>query len=606
MKSVRQNIKDREKAFKRQRIRVFIFLIALELFFCFLIYRMFSLQCIKKDDYQNKIGDQQTAHLNMGAKRGDIYDRNFQPLAIKLKSYSLYADPSNLRDWESASQSLCSILDMPKDEILGKFRSSNYFAWLKRQLDSEVANQIRSMKMRGLAFIEEGKRFYPKGSLAAHVIGFAGVDNVGLEGVEKAYDQYIRGNSQKFKSRRDRKGRNLDPKAAGYDNITIGYDVVLTIDEVMQNIVENALQEACNKTGAVGGSVILMDPRTGEILALANYPTYDLNKAFSADEDHRRNRAIRDLYEPGSVFKVVTAAAALNENIVKPQDMIDCEGGAYTVSGRTINDVHSYNLLTFSQVLEKSSNIGITKVASRLGAEKLYKYIEAFGFNDKTGLDLSEISGFVRPLDKWTKYSMTSIPYGQELSASALHTLCSINAVANDGVIMKPFIVRGIMGQGVMNGGKDDKGLKLISQTPQFSEADFAIQFSPEQYRNPISAKTAATMTEILTKAVDDGTGKLAKVDGYKVAGKTGTAQKASSRGGYMPGKYVGSFAGFLPADNPQISMIVVIDEPKGVHTGGAVACPVFSQIATQVMQYLNLGHRFYVSNKKQSEEGRK
>lgn len=600
MKSLRQNIKDRDKSLKRQRIRVFIVLIFLELFFGFLIYRMSSLQFVNKDDYRDKIGDKHITRFNIGAKRGDIYDRNLQPLAIKLKSYSLYADPSNLKDWNSAAQSLCSIVGIPKDEIISKFKSSNYFAWLKRQLHSDVAKQIRSMKISGLGFIEEGKRFYPKGRLACHLIGFAGLDNIGLEGVEKAYNQYILGNAQEIKTKRDRRGRNLKPREVGYDDITVGYDVVLTIDEVIQNIVEDALQDACVKSEAIGGSVILMDPGTGEILALANYPTYDLNQAFSADDDHRRNRAIRDLYEPGSVFKIVTAAAALNENLFTPQEQIDCEGGVYKIDGRTVHDVHSYNLLPFSQVLEKSSNIGITKIASRLGAEKLYHYIKAFGFDDETGLDLSETSGFVRPLDQWTNYSMTSIPYGQEISISSLHMLCAMNAIANNGVIMKPFIVRGVMKQ-----NKEDieqnSGLKLIGQNTQISGSDFAIQFSPEHSRTPISAKTAKVMTEILAGVVDDGTGKEAKVDGYRVAGKTGTAQKASSKGGYMPGKYVSSFAGFLPADKPQISMIVVIDEPKGVHTGGAVACPVFSQIATQVMQYLSLGQRFYVSMNKQA-----
>lgn len=605
MKSQRQNIKDRDKAFKRQRIRVFILLVFMELFFGFLMYRMFSLQCINKDEYLKKIGDQHVSSFSIVAKRGNIYDRNLQPLAIKLKSYSLFADPSNLTNWDEAAQALCSILDLSKDEIMRKLKSSNYFVWLKRQLESDVANQIRSMKIRGLAFREEGNRFYPKGSLAAHVVGFAGVDNLGLEGVEKAYDQYIRGMAQEIKTLRDRKGRDLKPQKVGYDDFTVGYDVVLTIDEVVQNIVEDALQKACDEWQAAGGSVIVMDPKTGEILALANFPSYDLNQAFSSDNDHKRNRAIRDLYEPGSVFKIVTAAAALNENLFTPQDRFNCEGGVYTINGRTIHDTHSYDILTLSEVVQKSSNIGITKVASRLGAEKLYNYIEAFGFNGKTGIDLSETPGFVRPLDKWTNYSMASVPYGQEISVTSLQMLCAINAIANGGIMMKPFIVRGIMSHDAVDGIQGENGgnsgLKLLSQKSQVTEADFAIQFSPEQAKNPISAKTAGIMTEILTGVVEDGTGKEAKVDGYEVAGKTGTAQKSSNKGGYIPGKYIGSFAGFLPADRPQISMIVIIDEPKGIHTGGAVACPVFSEIATQVMQYLNLGQRFYVSGSKQS-----
>jgi len=469
---------------------------------------------------------------------------------------------------------LSAILDVPEEEILQKLQASNrYFIWLKRQLADQTADKVRSLGLRGLGFKEEEKRFYPKGSLAAHVIGFVGLDNTGLDGIERAYDSYMRGLFRKLVSQKDRRGRDLTPREIGYDETTRGYDVVLTIDEVVQHITEKQLRLACERWQAKSGSVIIMNPRTGEILALANYPTYDLNRAFSASDYYKRNRAIRDLYEPGSAFKIVTAAAAINENSVTMEEQIDCENGEYESDGYTIHDLGKYEQLTFSKVVEHSSNIGIVKVASRLGDKCLYSYIKAFGFTEKTGVDLSERAGFVRPPEDWTRRSMAAVPFGHEIAVTPLQMLCSTNAVANDGVMMKPFIVKAIM-----------DGRRTLTE------------FSPEASRSPISSRTARIMRTILTRAVEDGTGKNAKIYGYKVAGKTGTAQKASAEGGYLSGKYVSSFAGFLPADDPAMSMIVVIDEPQGSYTGSVVACPVFREIAAQVMQYLMVGQRSYVA----------
>jgi cell division protein FtsI (penicillin-binding protein 3) len=336
---------------------------------------------------------------------------------------------------------------MSQEEILRRLESNNYFVWLKRQLPDQVADRIKSLEFRGLAFKEEEKRLYPKGSLAAHIIGFVGLDNIGLDGIEKTYDSYMRGNFQELVSQKDRKGRDLTPREIGYDEPARGYDVVLTIDEVIQHTAEEELRRACEKWQAKSGSVIIMNPKTGEILALANYPTYDLNQAFSTSDDHKRNRAIRDLYEPGSAFKIVTAAAAINENVVTMEERIDCENGVYQTDGYTIHDLGGYERLTFSEIVERSSNIGIVKVASRLGSRRLYSYIEAFGLTGKTGIDLSERVGFVRPPELWTKRSMAAISFGHEIAITPLQILCSANAVANDGVIMKPFIVRAIVRQ---------------------------------------------------------------------------------------------------------------------------------------------------------------
>jgi cell division protein FtsI (penicillin-binding protein 3) len=469
---------------------------------------------------------------------------------------------------------------MSRERILRKLEKldpeTTRFVWLKRQLSDQVADKIRSLGFEGLKFREEGKRFYPKGALGAHIIGFVGVDNIGLDGIEKAYDSYMQGDLQEFVIQKDRKGRALIPRGIGYDERTSGYDVVLTIDEVIQHIAEKELRIACKRWEARGGSVIIMNPGTGAILALANYPTYDLNKASSIDDSYKRNRAIRDLYEPGSFFKIVTAAAVINEHLVTPEEQIDCENGVYEFDGYTIHDAGKHNRITFSEVVEQSSNIGIIKVASRLGDKRLYDYIQAFGLTGKTGVDLAERGGFVRPLEQWTKRSMVAVPFGHEIAITSLQALCSANIIANDGVMMKPYIVQAIM---------DDR--------------ETLIEFSPQEGRTPISRETARVMKQILTRAVENGTGMNARVYGYKVAGKTGTAQKASGEGGYMPGKYVSSFTGFLWGKDMMISMIVVIDEPRGTHTGGAVACPVFSRIGTQVMQYLTIGQRSYAAGMK-------
>ncbi len=559
---------------RNQRVRIITLLILIELSFVFLIYRLVSLQYIRSDEFKQKAEVQHQKSVKIRAKRGNVYDTKYRPLAINVKSYSLYMDPSIVHDEKSIIQTLSDILDITPKDILLKLDPNKRFVWIKRQLPDNVAEKIRSLGYNCLGFEEEEKRFYPKGSLAAHIIGFVGLDNVGLEGIEKVFDNNIRGNLKKIITQKDRMGRDLKPKDLNYDEDTHGCDIVLTIDEVIQHIAENELRSACEKWNADGGSVIIMNPKTGEILALANYPTYDLNKAFSTDKNPKRNRALIDLYEPGSVFKIITASALINENLVDINESINCENGEYNFDGRVIHDSSRYRSLTFSEVIEKSSNIGMIKAARRLDKDTLYKYIKAFGLCDKTGVELPEITGSIRSPRYWTKHSMSAIPFGQEISVNSLQMLCAFNAIANDGIIMKPSIVKSIM-----------YGNKSIKE------------FTPKEAGQPISSNTARIMRSILIKTVENGTARNAKIDGYKVAGKTGTSQKASQQyRGYAYGKYISSFAGFLPADDPFISMIIVIDEPKGSYYAGDIACPVFNTIATQVIQYLTVGQGIEVA----------
>jgi len=562
---------------KSLRKRTRIALILLELCFVFLVFRLFMIQCINGNELNAQAKSQKLKTISVQSKRGEIFDRNGKQLAVTVKSYSLFADPSTVKNPESVSKCLAPIIGISDKELMLKLQTNKRFIWLKRQLPDQIANKIRLLGMKGLGFREEEKRFYPCGQLASHVIGFVGFDDEGLEGLEKKYNAHIRVKTDEFNTLCDRKGRYLEPQLASYRQSEPGNDLTLTIDSVIQNIVENELQSAYEKNSAVGGSVIVMNPKTGEILALANYPTYNLNEAYNAPDDSKRNRAMMDLYEPGSVFKVITASSAINENLFNINDNIYCEKGIYNNNGFIIHDTGNYGNLSFSKVIEESSNIGTVKIADRLGSKRFYDYIKAFGFGEKTGIDMNETKGYIKSPSNWTASSMGAIPYGQEISVTAIQMLSAFNAIANDGVIMKPISVKKIT---------NNQGT--------------AKEFSPSILRKPISADTAQMMKNILVNAVNNGTGQNAKMDNYSVAGKMGTSQKANEdKTGYIPGKYVSSFAGFFPADDPLISMIVIIDEPKGEYLGGVVACPVFRAIATQIMQYLTIGQGICVAKVK-------
>lgn len=561
-----------ERTSRSRRSRTILLFVLLELFFILLICRVFFLQCISGSELRRRAEEQYNRDICVGAKRGSIYDRNLQPLAVNVTTRSLYADPTTLKQRKPIAESLAPLLGLPEKDIERRLNYDRRFVWLKRKLSDEIADDIGSLGFKGLGFIEEEKRYYPKGILAAHVLGFVDIDNKGLDGIEKAYNSYMRGSLQQHEILADSLGRGLTPQEVGFDAQTRGHDLVLTLDEVIQHIAEVEISQACQEAQAKSGSVIAMNPQTGEILALANYPTYNLNAASHVSDKYKRNRAIRDLYEPGSAFKVVTAAAIVNENLVAADEKIDCESGIYSFDGYTVHDISKHEMLTFSEIIEQSSNIGTVKVASRLGDKCLYSYMESFGLTGKTGIDLSERAGFVRPLESWTKHSMVAIPFGQEFAITPLQMLCSMNVIANDGIMMKPFIV-----QSVRN------GTEIIED------------FFPQEISSPVSPETASIVRGMLTRAVENGTGNNASIYGYSVAGKTGTAQKASASGGYERGKYVSSFVGFISGKGITISIIAVINEPQGrKYTGGAVACPVFREVATQIMQYLNIGQRNY------------
>lgn len=500
-------------------------------------------------------------------RRGVIFDRRGRELALNLELESLYGDPADLTLNNNDLKKLASMLTKEPKVILAKIPDEGRFAWIERKLEPEIAEKIRALDIEGLGFMTEAKRVYPKAQLASHILGFVGIDNQALEGIELQYDKYLKTVGGKVFFGRDASGRTL---SSGVDREAKGNNIVLTIDEVLQRLVEKELDKAMVQWRAAASSAIIMDPFTGEILALANRPTYDPNKGGNASGSEKRNRAITDCYEPGSTFKIIIGAGSLEEKILKPETLFDVSRGGIEVGGRTIRDVHKYGVLTFKEVIQKSSNVGSIMIGMRLGRERIYKYAKLLGVGEKTGIDLpGEVSGWLHPPERWSGTSLGAIPIGQEVAVTPLQILRAYSAIANGGFLVRPHVVSEIVSpDGQVLASSKDGGRKQV-----------------------ISAKTAETFKNILKTVTEEGgTGMSASVDGNEVAGKTGTAQMidpVTKR--YSMEKYVSSFVGFVPADKPSLAIIVVVYEPKGQIYGGVVAAPVFRDIANQALSYLDV-----------------
>lgn len=535
---------------------------------CFvsIIFRLGLIMFVEHEAYFSRAKLQQVKKQEIIPKRGNIYDRTGRELAVSLEKESLFIDPASVKSDETISV-LKHYIKVDTDHIINQAEKNKRFLWLERKVDHSVVEKIKALKIEGVGFVTEGARFYPKGFLASHILGFVNVDEHGMEGLERYYDRYLKAEKSSKSVLTDARGKKLSD---GDLRDVKGNNIFVTIDEGLQYIVEKYLDEAIKKWHASSGTVIMMDPFTGEILALANRPTYDPNSLKSIkDIGIIRNRAITDLYEPGSTFKIVTATAALEEGIVKPSTTFDCSQGYIEVGGKRVKDAHKQGVLTFEEVIQKSSNVGTIKIAMMLGKEKLYHYIKKFEFGEKTGIDLpGEISGYVRPTQKWSGTSIGAIPIGQEVAVTAIQILRAYSTIANGGYLVKPFVVSEI-------------------HSPEGN-----ILYKAVIHRERVvSEKTARIMREVLKKVTEDGgTATAAKLDGNNVAGKTGTAQKYNPKtGGYSKDSYVSSFVGFIPADNPCIAMIVVIHDPKGMHYGGVVAAPVFKAISDEALAYLNV-----------------
>jgi cell division protein FtsI (penicillin-binding protein 3) len=540
-------------------------------FFVFLllsIARLLYIQLFRSNYFAGIAGRQHNLFVELEPRRGTIYDHNLKPQAVNVAVDSLYASPNLIpdKDKESVAKRLSAILDQVDHAYLRERLSrKKSFIWLARKITPRQSDAIKKLSIKGLGFIKESRRSYPNSYLGSQTIGFCGLDNIGLEGLELRYNNYLKGTEGWALLLRDARQNklNLEEKMA----LPIdGYNLVLTVDEVMQYIAERELDKAFKVYRAKGASLIVMDPKTGAILAMVNRPTFDLNQYKSSDKENRRNRAITDLFEPGSVFKIVTASAALEEKKLLEEDTIFCENGSYRVGGHVLHDHRPHGLLTFREVIEQSSNIGTSKVAQMLGPDTLYKYIRLFGFGVKTGIDLpGEISGMTKEPRFWSKTSITAVPMGQEVGVTALQLASAISVIANGGELMKPYIVSEI---------RDRSGETIKS-------------FSPVVVRRVVSEETAGRVSKILFGAVEQGTGKLARIPGFSAAGKTGTAQKIEPNGAYSHNKFMASFIGFAPAENPVVAIVVVVDEPRPYYFGGVVAAPVFKNVAGDILKYI-------------------
>jgi cell division protein FtsI (penicillin-binding protein 3) len=530
--------------------------------------RLVQLQVFLAPQLRAAARSQQEAVITLDSKRGPIYDRNGRELALSVDVDSVYADPSMVADPTLAARKLSRALDVKFEDLRSKLRSGKRFVWVQRKITPAQRRTVEKLGLKGIGFVKESKRYYPNGSLAAHALGYAGVDNQGLDGIEFSQDAEVRGKPGCISTLRD--GRGDHALTTNERPATAGRAVVLSLDEVIQHLAEKELEAAVTEHQARGGTAIVMRPGSGEILALANRPTFDPNAYTDYPEDARRNRAIGTIYEPGSTFKVVTASSALEEKKVTPATVVYCEHGAIQIGKFTIReDRLPFDYLTVEQVVEKSSNVGAIKLALMMPQEVFYRHVTDFGFGQPTGIDLpGETRGLLRPPAQWSGLSQASMAIGQEVGVTPLQSVTAVAAVAGGGILHRPWIVAGLVGED-----------GVVSRPVRSAEAG----------RRILSPSTAAAMTGILEKVVEDGTGKAAAIPGYRVAGKTGTAQKIDETGRYSHGKFVASFVGFVPAEDPALAIIVVVDEPHNGFHGGEIAAPVFARIALPALQYLGV-----------------
>jgi cell division protein FtsI (penicillin-binding protein 3) len=528
--------------------------------------RLVYLQVSQHEQLASRAKQQQQNAIETAPARGDLLDREGHYLARSIQTVSLYIDPDGLKpeDLDRSASQLSQHLSLNHADLLNQFREAQQqkrrFIWIARRLDADLGLKIGDLKLPGVQVRLEPKRYYPNGSLASHVLGYVGIDGEGLGGLEQWYNTKISGEPGKLFLERDATGRP-------YESFEIaakaGQTVVLTIDQSIQFQAEQALQLAVQRERAKSGSVIVLNPRNGEILAMATAPTFDPNNVTGSRPEARSNWALQNIYEPGSTFKIVAFSAAIEKNLVKPDDRIDCQMGAINVAGRVVHDHHPFGSLTISEALAKSSNVAAIKLGMRVGDETMYDYITRFGFGSRTGIELpGETPGILRKVDRWQPSSIGSIAIGQEVGVTPVQMVAAFGAMANDGVRIAPHLVREV---------RDSQGAVIY-------------RAKPEQ-RQVVSPETAIALRGMLEAVTVTGTAKKAQLDGYSAAGKTGTAQKIDPKTKtYSRTKFVGSFVGFAPVSNPQVVIIVVIDEPGGAYHGGDVAAPIFREVAERIL----------------------
>lgn len=558
----------------RRRFNAVFFLFYFILVLC--IGRLIFIQFFRGNYLVEIAKKQHNLFIEIEPRRGTVFDASLKPQGINISVDSVYASPNEMPEKTKAivANKLAAILKISASEIREKLSRKKSFVWIARKIPPDQSQLIKDLNLRGIDFLRESKRCYPNSFLASHIIGFAGLDNIGLEGLELSQNKFLKGEPGWAWLLRDARQKKLDLTDRMMP-AKDGYDIVLTIDEVIQYIAEREIDKAFKQHHAKGACIVVMDPHTGAILALANRPTYDLNNYQSSEKESRRNRAVADFFEPGSVFKIVTASAALEENRVTEKSRFFCENGAYRVANHVLHDHEPKGWLTFQEVIEQSSNIGTVKVAQMLGPAIVHKYEKLFGFGTKTGIDMpGEISGVVKDPRQWSKTSIGAVPMGQEVGVTAIQLSSAMCVIANGGILMKPYVIKEIR----------DKFGEPIKQ------------FGPQQMHRVISEETSRRMRKILQGVVENGTGKLAQVSGYTSGGKTGTAQKIEN-GVYSHSKFVGSFIGFAPADDPVLVVGVTLDDPHPLYYGGVVSSPVFKNVVGDVLRYLKISQEVSQSN---------
>jgi cell division protein FtsI (penicillin-binding protein 3) len=554
------------------RSRTLIFAAFVACAFLGILGRLSYLQVFKHDEYSRLAETQRAKTVPLRPKRGPIVDRVGLVLAESSVAESLFGLPARMSDTARIASALSPILGEPAADIARRLDPDKRFVWVKRKLPPRTAQAVQDLHEPTLGFIQESLRLYPNRELAAHVVGFEGLDGKGLSGIEQAWDVHLAGAEGKALVERDALGRDVSGAPIVLKPSVPGQGVALTIDATLQYIAEKEVDAAWRRTRAKGAMAVMMDPRTGEILAIAIRPTFNPNAFGAATDEERRNRAITDPFEPGSTFKAIMAAGALEEGVVRPTDRFYGENGKIKIATAVIGDWKPFGWLTFSEVLQNSSNVGSIKAGLQLGQERYYKYITAFGFGQPVGLGLpGESRGQLRPPPQWSALSLATMSIGQEISVTAVQMVTAFAAIANGGRLMQPQIVRALL---------DAHGREVRA-------------FEPKAVRQVISPETARELTTILTAAVREGTGHNAAILGYEVAGKTGTAQKmdpSTRRYSHAPG--ILSFVGFAPADDPRIAMIVLLDEPKNEKWGSEAAAPIFSAIGLEALRHLNVPPR--------------
>jgi len=554
------------------------------------VVRAFHVQISTGDRLREMAEDQHLRHLRVSPRRGAIYDRHGAELAVSADVDSVYANPRRLKAMEqdptTVARSIAKVLDVDPQQLAKRLGADRYFVWIERRVTPNEATRIRELDIPGIELTTEARRYYPNRHLAAHLIGFADIDGRGIEGIELAYEDRLRGSDRRVEAIRDRRGHVVFADDMEDDRTIQGQSVVLTIDKAIQHIAERELALGVRTFEARGGSVVVMDPSTGEILALANYPPFNPNEPSKHPTAHRRNRAVVDRFEPGSTVKPFTMAAALAAGAVKPNQSINCENGVTRMGGRLLHDAHPYEWLTPTQILAYSSNIGTAKIAQDLGKKDLYRGFRRFGFGEPTGLGVpGETAGILRHYRRWYEIDTAAVSFGQGMSVTNVQLATAMSAIANGGRLMQPMLVRRM---------SDGHGATIEENKPRVR-------------RQVVPRRVAKLVGQMLTAVTEPGgTAIEAAVNGYLVAGKTGTAQKADYvHGGYAKDKWLASFIGFAPADRPSVVISVVIDEPVIAHYGGTVAGPVFRRIAEVTLRHMGIapeGRQAVLAKKKEQQ----